>query len=221
MFESLKGETALHWSGGADSTLLLAILIEEQKRFDIVQMRDFWTREDRKKVDAVIRKWNLKLFSYPPASTTLIGDGEQISVVRSYADGTTLVSDVVEGTRCLADLQTQKMFEIPMKWDNIIVGSRQDDRHYSIEGPPVTQGQWIQGGITYWAPLYDWPRERVEKELTKRGWDIPEVTGDVSFCSKCLKGTGTIWCPAAGADMESISWDPKTNLAAFRAAYAK
>jgi len=76
MFESLTGKRAvLWWSGGADSTLILALLREQPINFDILQVRYAWSKEQKRYSDDLIREWDLKVFDYPPANVSFIGKG--------------------------------------------------------------------------------------------------------------------------------------------------
>lgn len=228
MFESLNGETALYWSGGLDSTLLLAMLIEEQKRFDIVQFRNHWTRTQRKRVDAVIKQHNLKVFGYAPAAVNLIGDGDQISVVREYAvDGGVipLISDVIDGTKCIDDL-SERSYSMPLPWQTIITGSKKEDTHYARE-TVVCAERWTVGKTRFWAPLYSYSRQQVRDELDRRGWPSQEVsekedTGNLSACTKCIcpSDTGLVFCPKVNKEIPVRNWDPNHNLDIFRQSYA-
>jgi len=91
----------LFFSGGLDSTLLLALLMEQKQVFDIVQYRDNWLPKQKAKVDGYIKDWNLRVFSYPPITTNLIGDENGIGVVDEYAIGNgaiPVVRDIIDGT---------------------------------------------------------------------------------------------------------------------------
>lgn len=221
MFERLTGKRpVLLWSGGKDSTLILAMMREQNIPCDIVQIRSFWTKEQLKYSDDLIKKWNLKVFSFPPSHVSFIGEDENISAVFEIAIGSQpipLIRDVVEGTRCIAELEGQRMIAPPMKWDIWVIGSRDDDTHYTLNkiAPPA---KW--GDTELYAPLREWTREQVVEALQARGLDNQtEDTGDIHLCHNCLKGEGQVWCPAQNQFIDSVRWNRTENLANFRKAY--
>jgi len=227
MFDNITNPVLL-WSAGLDSTLILAMLREQDIPVDIVQFgREMWTREQKQRADALIRKWNLKVFSYPPARISFIGDDEQISLVREYSFmGATipLISDVIDGDRCIAELDGYKAFAPPFKWRTVIVGSRKDDTHYSFPENVVPAERWTVGETEFYAPLYEKSRDWVKAELAKRGLDTSEVSdnadsGNISLCTKCLHGVET-FCPLENSMIPAVQWDRTANLQAFRSAYA-
>jgi len=229
MFDRLKNyqRPVLLFSAGLDSTLLLTLLIESHAQFDIVTFgREFWTREQKKRADAIIKAFDLKVFSYPPSNVSFIGDGEQIGLVREYAFmGATMpmVNDVIDGQTCIADLDGHRAYQPPMKWDLVLIGSRKDDKHYAFEHQVIPDKMWTIGQTTFWAPFYDKSREWVKAELTLRGLDADEVdeqadSGNISLCHSCLHGVET-YCPKENSIIPPIQWEPARNLAAFRAAY--
>lgn len=224
MFEILKTakRAVLHWSGGLDSTLILAMLREQPIDFDIVQHRELWTKQQSKKADELIREWNLKVFSYPPRSRSFIGDGENIAVVYDYAAGDTqllVTKDTIPGKTCGAKLQSYEMQTSPFDWDLHILGTRKDDTHWSIENPK-RQKECTVGGITFYYPLFDYTREDVKRELRARGLDDTEATdeedtGSISLCTSCLRGK-RVFCPDLKTMIPPVQWDPLDNLAKFR-----
>lgn len=218
--------TVLFWSGGKDSTLLLAMLREIGKPFDIVQIRDFWTREQKKKIDNLIKDWKLKVFSFPPMNMYFIGQGNEISFVSEFGLGDgrlPILADVIEGNRCIADLAAQTMPMMPLEWDLYILGSRKDDTHYTFSSP-IPSERWQIGGKEFYAPLYSWTREQVIEKSKEYGLDVAEVseqenTGNLSLCTNCLNGSGEVYCPAEKSFIPAIVWDRGENLRQFQIAY--
>ncbi len=211
----------LWWSGGDNSTLLLVMLRGLGRPFDIVQMRDFWNKEQKEQADFYIRKWNLKVFSYPSVTTSLIGEGDELSVVFEYAvDGSKmpLIKDIVNGTRCIAELQGQHLNYSPVEWTHYIVGSKKSDRHYAMDSL-VPSERWKIGDAEMYAPLYDWTDQEVKDALFEYGIEPKKVDeGDVQFCTKCLHGVET-FCPKENVMIPPVQWSAETNLSNFRAAY--
>ena len=212
----------LWFSGGLDSTLLLAMLREKGEKFDIVQIRDFLTKEQLRRSDELIEKWDLTVFSYPAANVGFVGDGENIATVFEMAVGSTripLIRDVIDGTRCIADLN-KTMPMMPINWTHHIIGSRKDDRHWIFENEVIPDKTWTQGEVTFEAPLYDWTRQQVKEGLRARGLDDTEASdetdsGNISLCTKCLHGVDT-FCPVENRMISPISWNPTNNLREFR-----
>ncbi len=228
MFDPVKNAThpCLFWSSGNDSTLLLAMMIDAGLKFDIVQHRSLWTREQKKRADALIAKYNLKVFDYPPAQTSFIGQGDEISVVEEFAVNggvIPLIRDVIPGDECIASLNGHKAVQPPFLWDLIVCGSRQDDRHYAFDNQVIPNETWTVGKTTFYAPLYSWRRQEVADELKRRDLYVETIdetdTGNLSLCTKCLHGVET-FCPLENSIIPPVRWDMSANLAAFRAAYA-
>ena len=228
MFEGIGQRPVLLWSAGLDSTLLLMLLKEANISFDIVQIRDFWTKAQLKKADKLITEWNLKIFSYPPANVSFIGKGSEISTVWEYADKGAripLIRDVIDGDRCIADLDGMRAYYPPMDWDTYIVGSRQEDAHYAMESP-VPAREWMVGESQFIAPLFDKGRDWVKEQLIIRGMDATDATeeedtGNWAGCSLCLRptSTGTVRCPKENREIPVIHWSPELNLKLFQDAY--
>ncbi len=222
MFENLKN-CAVLFSGGLDSTLLLAMLIEENAEFTVFQFREGWTRAQRKRVDKLIKLWNLKVFSYAPMNTVLVGQDDNLAIVYEYAGMPPLVRDVVEGDNCLLKhFQEQRMFYVPMQFDTVLVGSRQDDTHWTM-GKAIPAERWEFQGREFWAPFYGRSRDWVKQELRARGLDDTEATdeedtGSWSGCAKCLHHQPTI-CPLTNNFIPPVSYDERANLTSFREAY--
>lgn len=226
MFEGIGQRPVLFWSSGLDSTLLLMLLKEANISFDIVQIRDFWTKTQLKRADKLITKWNLKIFSYPPANVSFIGKGSEISTVWEYAvkgARIPLIRDVIEGDTCIADLEGMRAYHPPMDWDTYIVGSRGDDEHYAMDAV-IPAKEWMVGESKFIAPLFDKSREWVKEQLIIRGIDASEVseeedTGNISLCTKCLNGV-EVFCPLDKKVIPPVQWDAETNLRLFQESYA-
>lgn len=231
MFEKLKDfkSIVLWFSSGLDSTLLLAMLREQGINFDIYQQgREFWTKAQKRKADALIQKWDLKVYSYPAQVVSFIGQDDEISAVFEYGVGQRtfpLVRDLVEGTRCIADLAQFSLDQEPIKHDLHILGSRAFDTHWSVTKPPIPSRWWQTGTATFYAPLYFKTRTWVKRELRKRGLADTEATeqentANLSVCKNCIAGTGKVYCPSELKEIDNIIWNRSQNLNNFRAVYS-
>lgn len=216
--------SVLWWSSGLESTLLLAMMRGQD--FDIVQIRDFWTNRQKRKADDLIKKWGLKVMSYPPISRYLIGEGDDITLVSDFGVGDArvpLLRDIVEGTQCIADMESYT--GIVPDWQMNIVGSRKGDTHYALKS--VIPGErWTIGKTQFWAPFYDWSRQEVIEKSVEYGLDVSEVdeqedTGNLSACSTCFKGTGMVFCPKDQKMIKSVVWDRGKNLTVFQQSFGK
>lgn len=161
------------------------------------------------------------------ANVNFIGKGGELSAVFEMAHGggrIPIIADLIDGTRCLEDLNDAQRMEMPpMKFDVHIVGSRKNDVHYALT-KVIPSERWIQNGVEMWAPLYDYTRSAVKRDLRARKLDDSEVsdetnTGNASFCHACIKGTGTVFCPRKNRLIDSVNWDRQTNLTQFQNAY--
>jgi hypothetical protein len=217
----------LWWSSGLESTLLLAMMREANLDFYIVQMRDFWTKEQKKKSDDLIKEWNLKVFSYSPANVYFIGNDSELTTVFEYAVGGTripVLRDVIDGTRCIADLDGLRLHSSPMKWDLNIIGSRKDDSHYAFDGQVIPSKRWQHGDTEFYAPLFDRTRDEVIAMSNAYGLDTTEVdetedTGNISLCTNCLQGHEA-YCPKENTMIPPIEWDRTENLQQFQRMYS-
>lgn len=198
-------------------------MLEEKQPFGILRMDHGWTREQKRKVDAIIIKHNLQAFRYRPTLQMLISEGEQISFVAGYPVDRSgrmalLVSDLVEGPACAFDLKTSEpapQRHAPAEFDVHIWGSRFDDTHWSTPSV-LPQAGWTIGDKEFVAPLADWTRAEVLSELAVRGISPDEaIVGDFECCSRCLIGTGSVFCPKEQKDIKRKNWDLSANLGLF------
>lgn len=205
----------LWYSGGTDSTLLLNALLGTGIPFDIVQIRNLWTKEQ--KLDSLIIKRNLKVFSFDPSAVYFIGDDET-SVVFEYAFSggeLPLIIDLGDGRSCGLDaLSKIGRGRIPVNWDLHIVGSRRDDTHYALKNL-VPSEVWKAGGTTFYAPLYHWTREQV----LARQPEITADTGVANHCFNCVKNCGLTFCPKEGKEILAVNWDRAAMTQSFRNKY--
>ncbi len=214
MFERLQTakRAMLLWSGGVTSTLILSMLRDQSIDFDIVQQRDFWSKEQTQQADKFIKEWKLKVFSYPSPNISLIGQGEQVSTVFEY--DMPIVRDVVEGSRCIAELEGQRMASPPIDWDLVIVGNRR--RHYGFEQPQARE--WQIGKRVFWAPLADWSAEDILREVHARNIEVEDLADEIALCTKCLNGVKT-FCPKDQQIIEPAPFDREFNLLTFKSHY--
>lgn len=205
---------ALLWSSGLESTLLLALL---KDKVDIIQFRELWTREQRKKADDLIIKMNLKVFILPPRQVFF---ASKDSLIFDY--GIPLIRDVLSGRECIATLSTIKTAQnAPMTWETYIIGSRKDDFH-PLLNQVVPSERFELNGMKFHAPLFNWTREMVKQGLRDCGLDDTDATetedtGNISLCTKCLDTSKKrVWCPQDKKMIPTVKWNPKVNQRTLR-----
>lgn len=222
LFDKIEqaNRSVLFYSGGFDSSILLETLRQQPKDFDIFQDRILWTREQLDYVDQVIREQDLRVFSFPPTNAYFVGEGRDLSLIFEYPQGVPIIKDVVEGTQCIADMESYRSAVSPFKWDLCIVGSRQDDTHWLFPNQMLPAKEWQANGCTFYAPLFDVKREtvlRMAQEMEIKA--SPPM--DLELCTKCLNGTGKVMCPKENELIDSIVWDRELNTKYFRERYAR
>ncbi len=206
----------LYWSSGLDSTVLLAVLRQQPKEFDIWQSRDLWTKEQREYSDALITKWDLRVFEFPPQGIYFIGNDEQLTAVFDYANGMPMLKDVVESSQCIGDIEPYRMDYIPFKWDLHIAGSRREDSHYAYSNNVIPSKEWETPSAKFYAPLFDVKRETILELAKEYDVEVPAVEMDLEICTNCLSGKGKVHCPKDNVEIDSVVWNRKANLDLFR-----
>lgn len=219
------GTTALYWSGGADSSLLLAAMLDLKMPFSIITFDQTFSPEQMKAIDAAVIEHGLRVFSYPPYAAYMIGDGKELAFVEEYRflDGTLIpfIRDCVGGSRCSFDVSVEtRTSETPVGFTLNIFGTRNGDRHWAWGRAATEKTVKLGHGIIY-SPLWDWTREQVIGTLRDEyGITMPDLdTGDFQACVDCLKDTGKVFCPKAGEMIDSVDWQPRAVLEAFQDKY--
>ena len=230
-----SNDTALWFSGGKDSRLLLEVMIAEDIPFSVLRFDDGWTYEQKKIVDEFTVRYGLRVYSYPPRVADLIGDGgENLSIVADYPvspDGHhhTIVRDLADGTRCGADLVFNQTGHVspPIYFKTHIVGAKASDRHYTLGDEPVVRSMdWLNGDRYFIAPLFNWTDDEVLRALLDLGIshhaaDRPELdTGNTVACSLCLRSKDRVFCPKSQSYIDPVAWSPNDKLEQFRLQYA-
>lgn len=226
-------------SGGADSLLLLRVMLEADKQFGVLRFDDGWDRDQRKQVDAIVQRFNLMVFSYPPVMSLLTEENGEIAAVAGYAvdrfgTAALLVRDLVEEvasgesrvasgkSRCVFDIKTEMSpgAAAQIEFDAHIWGTRREDRHW-IAGDDelIKSDRWSVGEKQFFAPLYDWTRDEVLEALKTFEEHVPELdTGNIVCCSRCLKKneTARVFCPKADKEIPKVEWNREENLRLVR-----
>lgn len=227
-----EGSNVCLWfSGGSDSRLLLEVLLSEKVPFSILRFDDGWSREQKRSVDDLILKYNLRVYSYPPISGILLGNGEgDLTLACHYSVGargenTAIFRDIVPGDKCAFDIQINLSDRVspPVVFDTHLVGTKQGETHWIADGRTLaTQKRWFIGGAKFVAPLFDWDNESVLKALKdmKVDYEAPateqEDLGNLSCCARCLTSDIDVLCPKIQAVIPPYEWNPAASLQEYR-----
>lgn len=229
---TLPPGAALHLSGGKDSLLLLKVLTTFELEFSVLRFDLGWSRGQRSIVDELIKEHDLTVYSYPPASFDLFGDGNgNLAWSTDYALGSRgerlpVLRDIVPGDACAYDVEFPASFSLMPKiyFTNHITGAKKGETHFALGGKDAVPGpQFRVGDITIHCPLYDWTDAEVIEALKLFfGIDYKEPsdalnTGNTSVCTRCMHGVRTI-CPKKKCEIDPVKWDPVANLNAWRSA---
>lgn len=195
----LTTNSVLLWDSKA-STLILAMLREQPIDFSIViPFRPWYTKDQRRYFDNLIKEWNLKCFVYPPSAINFIAkdsavfqygiNGQQVPIVRQFTGG-----------KCsLTELDGNGMAHSPIKWDLVIWDKDTRPGFYN--------------------PLENWTQSEIDNELEKRG--IETGLTDIQLCTACLDtDKDTVFCPKDKIDIPTVRWDASANLKLFQESYA-
>ena len=222
--KAIEGEAVcLYWSGGADSTYLLHVLIDLQAKFSIVCFDQSYSPEQTALIDRIVNELGLVVFSYPPDAAFLVGDGEQIALVEEYKliDGTRIpfIRDCVGGSKCSFDIPIETRPNVELGFTLHLLGTRKTDEHWTWGS--IARAKEIElptGRILF--PLWDLTREQVIEGLKDYGVEPPEIdTGDFQACVDCLKGSERVFCPKKGEEIDRVDWQPRAMLEAFQGKY--
>lgn len=229
--EACEGSAALWFSGGSDSLLLLTVIARLGLKTHILRFDDGWSLAQKKHVMRMLHEHNAMAFSYPPRSAVLIGNGDELALGATYAIGRRgeaipIVRDIVDGNVCSVDESIKLAFTPypPIVFPKHILGSKATDKHFSFPNSPVPAKSWEYGGITMYAPLFDWTNEEVIEALRWAGikYEQPDEaldSGNIAACTKCLRGEGKVFCPKDNEEIEAVKWSPEENLRSWQVAH--
>lgn len=225
-----SGPTALWLSGGKDSRLLLAVLLEEKLPFAILTFDSGWSAGQKRIVDNLIKKHDLSVFTYLPKSSAVVGNGSEISVISNYAvdlAGATIpiIQDLVQDDAgiCGAFDSTYRFSSGVIEFKNHILGSKRREKHWAFGNRDVVTAPTFEvGSAKFHCPLFFWQDADVIREMKARGEsEIPKLdsadTGNIVACFKCLHGKPVV-CPKNGETIPPIDWNPKERLNEWRRA---
>lgn len=211
---------AVMCSFGKDSLLLLYLAREVKPDISIVWFKQSVNKESQRFAEWVIAEWDLTVFSYAPSDKYYLPNGEGLTLVDEYSFGQTslpVLTDTVEGESCGINLPNVRTPLFDYQFDVTLVGCKLCDEH-SILGH-YCNDCWELGKTVFYAPLKDWTDDDVLEAIKVLGIPCEEVDDRLRVCTRCLQGTGEVFCPERQAMIPSFQWDKEASLAAFRNHY--
>jgi 3'-phosphoadenosine 5'-phosphosulfate sulfotransferase (PAPS reductase)/FAD synthetase len=225
LMDQHEGSVALLLSGGSDSQLLLAILLELGKRFSIVCFDETFDRKQNKVIDRLVEKHNLAVFSYPPTNAYVIGNGRKTSIVEEYlmsgGELMPFIRDVVhDPSRCaVSDVKFSPFIDsVPAAFSLYLTGIRKTDRHYATG--KIAQTKLRKSKSVYFAPLWDLTRKQVQQMSSLYEIETSVDTGIIGMCLNCLcSEKATVFCPKEQIEIDRVDWSPVAMMQAFQEKY--
>ncbi len=223
MFDYEAKSPVVFLSGGADSVVVLDEVIKHHPNIEAVTFNQDFTKPQWQIIENLLDKYEVELHTFPPNQSYLIEREGRLAKVDEYGLNDFLfpvVRDLVEGERCLHDLDPRRIENVPFPYDVVFVGTRKEDADPAIR--PMAQPVIKQHGITFVAPLWEWTKEQVlerarelpiSKEFYEQGKEEFD-TGNLIACSRCYQGQA--YCPKEMKVIPKVEWDKDRNLEYFR-----
>lgn len=179
--------SVLFWSGGKRSTKLLKILLKQDVHFDIVQIRNLLTKEQKVTADKLIIENDLKVFSYRPSARYFIDENTLIDEYAVTGSGLPIVRKLEYGDGCIAELHTEFAEYPPFTWATILVGNAPTKRRKV-------------GNTEIWCPL--WTKVAAAEYGRNR----------ILSCSECLRrDVAEVFCHKEQQMVPTVKWDAAFN----------
>lgn len=213
--QALTQKSCVFLSGGVDSLVLLHLVCQIQPIPVISFLEDF-SKSQIKKLEEVILKYDLTLYSYPPNNRYFVPNGNGISLIDEYgfsSETIPVVRDLEDSdTGCLAELSRRRLPDFSFGFDTVLTGILKSDLH-PLFGNTMEEIK-IQDNVTFVSPLWDWSKGEVQEKAEEFGLTEYVEEDDLRICSKCLYGE--TFCPKEKRIIPGISWNPDLNLQLFR-----
>jgi hypothetical protein len=228
------GAGVVLWSGGMDSTLVLSLAREVDPDIDVLLFKQDFSAEQWEQAAAIIRDWDLQVFSYAPANRYFLPNERGVSLVDEYGVADFVLPQVRDfiaggatGGGCALELSPERMLYYDGEWQVFFTGVLQTDSLYATNGNPF-QNEAVKAvnGKHFVSPLFDWTKEEVfaavrelnipySKEFYENG-DERFDTGNINACAACLCSDKEVYCPREQKLIPPVVWDKEGMLEAFR-----
>lgn len=184
--------SAVLFSGGKDSLLLLDEVRRIRPDTTVVHFYDRLSPQ----VEDAIKRWDLEVLSWRPATTYLIPWGSDLALVSEYSFGDArlpVLRDVVSGEDCQLENRrkdTTEYFDNP--FDYVYWGMKKSDELHPVM-PPYFESELQLGTTRLIAPLYDMADADVLNEIQKRELPYEPFADVVTACKKCREWLANDW----------------------------
>lgn len=175
--------TAVAWSGGKDSMVLLHLLREAGWRGPVLFFREPWQPQKYAFQDRLIRDWGLLVYSWHPAESAFQQVGDEFEVQHVYrfnGDWLACPTGIVEPAddlpwACALDiLRRPKQEELTMEpLDGLWIGHKRCDSDPILGGDAGTrvEARLLSTGLHMLFPLRDWSHDDIWAYIEAR--DVP------------------------------------------------
>lgn len=220
-------------SFGKESVLLLSLVREQIPDVPVIWLRENLLRTQREFAERLIVEWGLTVFGFAPTHVYLMPapDGK-LSLISEYGlngEHFPVVRDLVAGDRCLLKFPTASGTATAFPFDSVLIGWKDCDTHPIFGRAPYPPDGTLSCGTRFYAPLRHLSDDQVWQAI--RDLDIPynqakyDARDDLAdpdcvvACARCLEGSGRVFCPDVGRQIDSYEWDRGSLLQAFRSRF--
>jgi 3'-phosphoadenosine 5'-phosphosulfate sulfotransferase (PAPS reductase)/FAD synthetase len=213
---------AVMCSFGKDSLLLLCLAREFKPDIDVLWFPDGMNREQKRYAEKIIKDWDLTahstVYAYAPVSRYFLPNEEGLTLVDEYLFGEQrmpLLTDIAEGSNCAANISREKTECFVSPWDVILHGYKETDWHFISNGY-FPAGGFQLGDSKLYMPLRHWTDGQVLQAIKDLGIDYEQIDDSLPLCTRCLTGTGQVFCPDLKKEIPAIDWNQQEALQTFR-----
>ena len=169
---ALCNNSAVAWSGGKDSMVLLHLMLKTGRKFPIIFFREPWQPWKYKFQDRIIQEYGLEAYTWHPQSSSFQQTDEEFEVQNVYSFDKTIVTcpsgitKPVDGKPwvCSLDmLKRPKQMNLQSGWDMVWVGHKgcDSDPIYGGDAGTRTEVRIVPGQATMMFPLRDWTHKDI------------------------------------------------------------
>jgi hypothetical protein len=181
---SVPNRSALAWSGGKDSMVLLHILHSLGVKMPVIFFKEPWQPEKYSFQNSVIELYGLEVYTWHPSSSAFQQNGDEFEVQNVYQLNTstmtcpTGITAPVAGKpfACAIDiLNRPKQAALFANWDMVWIGHKSCDSDPILGGDAGTRinARFGQGWVNFMFPLRDWSHDEIWEYIEHNGvpWD--------------------------------------------------